>query len=253
MAVGPGDCPDLNALREHIGDCRRCPLAATRTTLVFGVGDPHARLMFIGEAPGKNEDLKGEPFVGAAGKLLDELLESIGIDRSQVYIANMVKCRPPGNRDPEALEIETCSPFLARQIELIDPVVIATLGRFSTHWVLQNDAPISAVHGRLFRVGGRRVVPIFHPAAALYDGSKRAVLFEDFRKLRSVIDRVESGEDAGSHGSDVQAGPLAPGASGEPSIDGGAQASRGVAALPGGAGGAAPQQTAGHDEQTSLF
>jgi DNA polymerase len=210
MAVaGPGDCPDLGALREHIGDCRRCPLSLSRTTLVFGSGDPCARLMFIGEAPGKNEDMTGEPFVGAAGKLLDELLSSIGIERGQVYIANMVKCRPPGNRDPEPIEMETCSPFLSRQIELIDPVVIATLGRFSAHYVLQTDAPISALHGRLYRVGGRRVVQIFHPAAALYDGSKRSVLQEDFRKLRAVIDRVESGEDHGGPDASVASGPLA--------------------------------------------
>jgi uracil-DNA glycosylase family 4 len=209
VVVGPSDCPDLVALREHIGDCRRCPLAASRNLLVFGTGDPHARLMFIGEGPGKNEDLTGEPFVGAAGKLLDELLASIGVERSQVYIANMVKCRPPGNRDPEPLELETCSPFLSRQIELIDPVVIATLGRFSTHYVLQTAASMTSLHGRLFRVGGRRVVPIFHPAAALYDGSKRAVLEEDFRKLRVVIDRVESGEDNGGPGPGVTAGPLA--------------------------------------------
>jgi uracil-DNA glycosylase len=206
--AGPGDCLDLRALREHIGDCQRCPLSHARTTLVFGTGDPHARLMFIGEAPGKNEDLTGEPFVGAAGKLLDELLLSVGIERSQVYIANLVKCRPPGNRDPEPFEIETCSPFLARQIELIDPVVIATLGRFSTHYVLQTTKPIGSLHGRLFRVGGRRVVPIFHPAAALYDGSKRPVLAEDFQKLRAVIDRVESGDDAGGTGVSLAGGPL---------------------------------------------
>lgn len=209
MAVGPAACADLTALREHIGDCRRCPLAAGRNTLVFGSGNPHAKLMFIGEAPGKNEDLTGAPFVGAAGKLLDELLASIGVDRADVFIANLVKCRPPGNRDPETIEIETCSPFLARQIQLIDPVVIATLGRFSTHYVLQTDAPISQVHGRLFRIGGRRVVPIFHPAAALYDGSKRAVLQDDFRKLRAVIERVESGEDRPAGVSSVSAGPLA--------------------------------------------
>lgn len=197
MAVaGPGDCVDLDALREHIGDCHRCDLAATRTRLVFGTGDPHARLMFIGEAPGKNEDLTGEPFVGAAGRLLDELLVSIGLDRSQVFIANMVKCRPPGNRDPEPVEIDTCSPFLARQIELVDPVVIATLGRFAAHFVLGTAAPITSLRGRLYRVDGRRVVPIFHPAAALYDGSKRSVLEDDFRRLRAVIDRAERGEDA---------------------------------------------------------
>jgi uracil-DNA glycosylase family 4 len=214
VAVGPGDCPDLVALTEHIGNCRRCPLSRSRTLLVFGSGDPNARLMFIGEAPGKNEDLTGEPFVGAAGKLLDELLGSIGIDRSQVYIANLVKCRPPGNRDPEPLEIETCSPFLSRQIELIDPAVIATLGRFSAHYVLQTTAPISVLHGRLFRPGGRRVVPIFHPAAALYDGSKRSVLQEDFRKLRVVMDRVERGEDT-VHASDA----APPGPLGEPDTE----------------------------------
>lgn len=209
MAVGPADCPDLTALCEHIGDCQRCPLSAGRTRVVFGSGDPHAKLMFIGEAPGKNEDLTGAPFVGAAGKILDELLASVGIDRAQVYIGNVVKCRPPGNRDPEPLEIETCTPFLARQIELIDPVVIATLGRFATHYVLQTTTPISAIHGRLFRVGGRRVVPIFHPAAALYDPSKRALQQEDFRKLRAVIDRVESGADSGGPEAPVAAGPLA--------------------------------------------
>ena len=194
MAVAAiGDCRSLEALRAHIGDCRRCPLADTRTTLVFGVGDPHARLMFIGEAPGKNEDLKGEPFVGAAGKFLDELLASIGIERSQVYIANMVKCRPPGNRDPEPTEIETCAPFLARQIELIDPAVIATLGRFAAHYVLGLDAPITSLRGKLYHRNGRNVVPVFHPAAALYDSSKRSVLEDDFKRLRAVMDRVEQG------------------------------------------------------------
>ena len=198
MAVaGPGDCADLGALREHIGDCHRCALAATRTRLVFGVGDPHARLMFIGEAPGKNEDLTGEPFVGAAGRFLDELLESIGLVRSQVFIANMVKSRPPGNRDPEPVEIDTCSPFLARQIELVDPVVVATLGRFAAHYMLKTTTPITALRGKLYRVGGRRVVPVFHPAAALYDGSKRSVLEDDFKRLRSVLERVERGEDVG--------------------------------------------------------
>lgn len=197
MAVaGPGDCADLGALRAHVGDCQRCPLSVTRSCLVYGSGDPRARLMFIGEAPGKNEDLSGEPFVGAAGKLLDELLASVDIVRSQVYITNLVKCRPPGNRDPEALEIATCAPFLARQIELVDPAVIATLGRFSSHHVLGTTSPITAIRGRLFHVDGRRVVPIFHPAAALYDGSKRGVLFDDLKRLRAVIERAESGEDA---------------------------------------------------------
>ncbi|MGB4441863.1 MAG: uracil-DNA glycosylase [Coriobacteriia bacterium] len=184
----PFGCADLEALRLHIGDCHRCPLGDTRTTLVFGIGDPHARLMFVGEAPGRNEDLRGEPFVGSAGKLLDELLGSIGIDRSEVYIANVLKCRPPGNRDPQAEEVAICTPFLNEQVRLIAPEVIATLGNHATHHVLGTQRPISALRGRLFHVDGRRVVPIFHPAAALYDQSKRAVLFDDFKRLRAVLD-----------------------------------------------------------------
>jgi uracil-DNA glycosylase family 4 len=194
VVAGPEGCASLDALAEHVGDCRRCPLAETRTRLVFGVGDPHARLMFIGEAPGKNEDLTGEPFVGAAGKFLDELLASIGMDRSQVYIANMVKCRPPGNRDPEGTEIATCAPFLARQIELIAPDVLATLGRFAAHYVLGVSTRITALRGKLYHRDGRNVVPVFHPAAALYDGSKRDVLFDDFKRIRVVLDRAEHPE-----------------------------------------------------------
>lgn len=189
---------DLAALREHIGDCHRCTLGDTRTTLVFGVGDPHADLMLIGEAPGKNEDLRGEPFVGAAGKLLDELLVSIGLTRDRVYIANVLKCRPPENRDPLPGEIERCGPFLAEQVRLIDPKVIATLGNFATKFVLGTDRGITALRGRLFSVDERRVVPIFHPAAALYDQTKRAVLFDDFKRLRAVIDRA--GNEAGDTG-----------------------------------------------------
>jgi len=155
------------------------------------VGDPHARLMFIGEAPGKNEDLKGEPFVGAAGKLLDELLASIGLVRSQVYIANVLKCRPPNNRDPLQSEIETCVPFLAEQVRLIAPSVIATLGNFATRAVLGTERGITQLRGRLFHADGRRVVPIYHPAAALYDQTKRDVLFGDFQRLKRVLEMPE--------------------------------------------------------------
>lgn len=186
----------LEALRERIGECQRCPLGETRTTLVFGVGDPSARLMFVGEAPGRNEDLTGEPFVGAAGKLLDELLTSIGLDRSQVYIANVLKCRPPDNRDPQAAEIVTCAPFLGEQIEIIGPTVVATLGNFATRHVLSTDRSISALRGRLFHVGRLSVVPVFHPAAALYDRSKRDVLFDDFKRLRVVLDHPDPGDAA---------------------------------------------------------
>lgn len=186
----------LDALRAHIGDCHRCPLGDTRTTLVFGVGDPTARLMFVGEAPGRNEDLKGEPFVGAAGALLDELLASIGLLRSEVYIANVLKCRPPGNRDPLSDEMTACTPFLAEQVRLIDPTVIATLGNWATKYMLRTDRGITGLRGRLFRVGGRQIVPIFHPAAALYDQTKRDVLFEDFKRLRSVLDGSLEGAQA---------------------------------------------------------
>jgi DNA polymerase len=185
----------LAALRAEIGDCQRCPLGATRTTLVFGVGDPDARLMFVGEAPGRNEDLQGEPFVGAAGKFLDELLASIGLDRSDVYIANILKCRPPNNRDPLPAEVATCTPFLDRQIEIIAPTVIATLGNHATRYLLHTDRSISTVRGRLFHMDGRQIVPVFHPAAALYDRTKQDVLFEDFRRLRALLDRAVGADD----------------------------------------------------------
>lgn len=191
-----GGCPDLDALRAWIGDCHRCPLGDSRTTLVFGTGDPHARLMFIGEAPGRNEDLKGEPFVGAAGRLLDELLESIGLHRHDVYIANILKCRPPGNRDPLPAEVDTCTRFLTEQVKLVDPLVIATLGNHATRFVLETTRPIGSLRGRLFEKDGRRIVPIFHPAAALYDRSKAQVLFEDFQRLRVVLERGATNDGA---------------------------------------------------------
>lgn len=191
MALGgPHDCRDLDALREHIGDCHRCPLGDTRTTLVFGVGDPGARLMLVGEAPGRNEDLTGAPFVGAAGRLLDELLASIGMGRADVYIANVLKCRPPSNRDPLPGEIASCTPFLSRQIEIIDPTVVVTLGRLASQYLLDTTVPISDLRGTLHRLGGRQVAPVFHPAAALYDRSKRAVLFEDFERAGSIVRRA---------------------------------------------------------------
>jgi len=188
-------CDSLEQLRELIGDCHRCPLGDTRTTLVFGVGRPDADLLFIGEAPGRNEDLKGEPFVGAAGQLLDELLASIGMHRSEVYIANILKCRPPNNRDPLPAEIETCTPFLREQTRLIEPRVIATLGNFATKFVLKTTTGITRIRGTVQHAGRFTVLPIFHPAAALYDRTKRDVLFEDFARLRELLDAgPESGE-----------------------------------------------------------
>lgn len=180
-------CSTLEDIRALIGDCHRCPLGDTRTTLVFGVGDPYARVVIVGEAPGRNEDLKGEPFVGAAGALLDELLAHAGLTRSEVYIANVLKCRPPGNRDPLPAEIETCTPFLREQIRVISPEVLVTLGNFATRFVLKTDAPISRLRGRVTRVGRFTVLPIYHPAAAIYDRTKRDVLFADFGVLRGLV------------------------------------------------------------------
>lgn len=178
----------LTELAEHIGDCHRCTLGDTRTTLVFGVGRPDADVLFIGEAPGKNEDLKGEPFVGAAGKLLDELLGAASLTRQDVYIANILKCRPPGNRDPQSGEIETCTPFLREQVRIIDPEVIVTLGNFATRFILKTTQGITGLRGTVQQAGRFTVLPIFHPAAALYDGSKKEVLTEDFRLLRQILD-----------------------------------------------------------------
>ena len=180
-------CATLDEVRSLIGDCHRCALGDTRTTLVFGVGAPGARVVFVGEAPGKNEDLRGEPFVGAAGQLLNELLAEAGLAREDVYIANVLKCRPPSNRDPESAEIETCTPFLREQIRVIDPEVLVTLGNFATRFVLKTDHGITQLRGRVQMAGQFKVLPIYHPAATIYDRSKRDDLFADFRLLRELL------------------------------------------------------------------
>lgn len=202
----PGlDCTSLGELRALIGECTRCGLAPTRTTLVFGVGDPNARVMLVGEAPGRNEDLKGEPFVGAAGKLLDELLGHAGLCRDEVYIANVLKCRPPGNRDPQLDEIETCTPFLREQIRIIDPDVLVTLGNFATRFVLKTNAGITGLRGTIQHAGRFTVLPIFHPAAAIYDRTKHDTLVSDFELLREILGSMrpagESSEDSRSSAS----------------------------------------------------
>lgn len=195
-------CSTLGEIRELIGDCQRCPLAQARTNIVFGVGDEHARVVFVGEGPGRNEDLKGEPFVGAAGQLLNELLAHVGLDRSEVYIANVVKCRPPGNRDPEPIEIETCTPFLREQIRLISPDVIVTLGNFATRFILHTEQGITGLRGVPRQAGRFTVLPIYHPAAAIYDRTKRDALFADFEALRDLLaektgDASDASDDAG--------------------------------------------------------
>jgi uracil-DNA glycosylase len=175
-------------LFEAIRDCKRCPLGATRTNLVLGIGDEHAEIMFVGEAPGFHEDKQGIPFVGPAGQLLDQLLGSIGLERSQVYIANTLKCRPPENRDPQPEELETCTPFLFKQIELIKPRIICTLGNHATKTLLATSTGITQLHGRLTRKGDLAYVPMFHPAAALHKPPLKNTLIEDFQRLREHLD-----------------------------------------------------------------
>lgn len=177
----------LDQLRAEVAECRRCPLCDGRTQTVFGTGDPHARVLIVGEAPGKNEDLQGEPFVGAAGKYLSELLAIAGLTREEVFIANVLKCRPPSNRDPRPEEIQACTPFLREQTRTINPEFIVTLGNFSTKFILKTDVGITRLHGTLQQAGRFKVFPIFHPAAALYDGKKREALENDFATLGELL------------------------------------------------------------------
>ncbi len=177
----------LDELRAEVAACRRCPLCDGRTQTVFGAGDPNARVLIVGEAPGKNEDAQGEPFVGAAGKYLNELLAIAGLTREEVFIANALKCRPPSNRDPRPEEIQACTPFLREQTRTINPEFIVTLGNFSTKFILKTDVGITRLHGTLQRAGRFKVFPIFHPAAALYDGKKREALENDFATLGELL------------------------------------------------------------------
>jgi DNA polymerase len=181
----------LAGLAADVGACTKCRLAAGRTQVVFGVGDPDADLMLVGEAPGFHEDKQGFPFVGQAGKLLDGLLEEIGLSRDAVYIANVIKCRPPGNRDPQPDEIEACEGHLFRQIELIRPTLVATLGNFATKLLSGKQHGITRVHGKPQEatVGGRRITlyPLYHPAAALYTPAMLQTLREDFARIPDLL------------------------------------------------------------------
>ena len=181
----------LEELKTSIIDCQLCRLASGRTQVVFGTGNPKATIMFVGEAPGFYEDKQGEPFVGAAGKLLNELLGSIGLSRSDIYIANVIKCRPPNNRDPQPDEVSTCKPFLLNQIQLIKPHLVCTLGNFATQTLLNTKVGISKVRGRTVSLPDFVVFPLFHPAAALHQGNLRGVLEEDFKKLKEVLERMK--------------------------------------------------------------
>ena len=171
-------------LKQECAACRACGLGESRTHLVFGVGNEQADLMFIGEGPGEQEDLQGVPFVGPAGKLLDSMLEMIDLDRSIVYIANIVKCRPPHNRDPLPQEMQACRPWLERQIELIDPRLIVCLGRIAATTLIRADFRITREHGQWFNFGDRRILATFHPSALLRDPSRRPEAFMDLREIR---------------------------------------------------------------------
>lgn len=181
---------ELTELYKEIAICQRCELFQGRTRTVPGEGPENAEIMFIGEAPGFHEDRQGRPFVGAAGKFLEELLASIGLTREDVYIGNVIKCRPPGNRDPLADEMAACKPFLDKQIELIQPKLIVTLGRFSMARYFPN-AQISRIHGQPKRIGGRIYYPMFHPAAALHQPKWRSVVQEDMLKIPQILKEAE--------------------------------------------------------------
>ena len=180
----------LSELATSLHNCQRCQLAKLgRTQVVFGVGNPQASVMFVGEAPGFFEDQKGEPFVGAAGQLLNELLQSVGLSRADIYIANVIKCRPPNNRDPEPQEVETCKPFLLQQIAAIKPALVCSLGNWATHTLLERKVGITRVRGQAFYLKDFVLFPLLHPAAALHQGTMLEPLRQDFQKLKEFLDR----------------------------------------------------------------
>ena len=187
LAQGIDD--SLDGIRTEIGaDCRRCKLCTLgRSQIVFGVGNPKARLMFVGEAPGEDEDKKGEPFVGRAGQLLTKIIEAIGMTREQVYIANVITCRPPNNRNPEPDEVTACEPFLFRQIDVIQPKVIVPLGKFAAQCLLKSMDPITRLRGRQFDYRGAVLIPTFHPAYLLRNPSAKREVWEDMKKVRAIL------------------------------------------------------------------
>jgi uracil-DNA glycosylase family 4 len=178
----------LVAVRTEIGDCTRCKLHAQgRKQIVFGVGNPEADLMFVGEAPGGDEDIQGIPFVGRAGQLLTKIIEAIGLKREDVYIANVIKCRPPGNRNPEQDEVETCEPFLFQQIDIIKPKVVVALGTFAARALLRTLDPISRLRGRVYDYRGAKLIPTFHPAYLLRNPASKREVWEDMKVVRRLL------------------------------------------------------------------
>ncbi len=195
-AAAPASPPDasetLDEIRGDLGDCTRCKLHAGRTNLVFGVGSPAADLVFVGEAPGRDEDRQGIPFVGRAGQLLTRIIASIGLSRDEVYIANVIKCRPPNNRNPEPDEVATCEPFLFRQLDVIRPRVVVALGGFAIRTLLQTDQAISRLRGRVFDYRGAKLVPTFHPAFLLRSPERKRDVWEDMKRVRALLSEQES-------------------------------------------------------------
>lgn len=181
----------LQEIRDELGECTRCRLHEGRTHLVFGTGNPHARLMFVGEAPGQDEDEQGLPFVGRAGQLLTKMIESMGFRRDDVYIANVLKCRPPGNRPPKPDEVATCEPFLRKQIASIHPIVLCALGSFAAQAVLRREDKISAMRGKFFSIDGVTVMPTYHPAYLLRNPSEKRTVWEDLQKIMAVLKKTE--------------------------------------------------------------
>ncbi len=178
----------LKDLYYKIKDCKKCSLYKTKNKFVFGGGNANAELVFVGEAPGKNEDLKGKPFVGRAGKVLDDLLGSINLTRDQVFIANVLKCRPPGNRDPRAEEVEACKGHLFNQLKIMEPKIICTLGKHSTQLILNTKQGITGLRGKVYRRGNKIIFPINHPAAVLYNPSKYGTLQKDFKRIEELLE-----------------------------------------------------------------
>ena len=178
----------LAALEKEFQNCQMCALGRTRTKLVFGSGNPEAQLMFVGEAPGFDEDRKGLPFVGAAGQLLTKIIQAMKLDREKVYIANCLKCRPPNNRNPLPTEMATCNPILMRQIEIIRPKVICALGKFAAQTLLQSEQPISRLRGRFFEIHNTRVIPTFHPAYLLRNPADKKLVWEDMQKIMKELE-----------------------------------------------------------------
>jgi uracil-DNA glycosylase len=186
------DMNTLDAIRAEIGDCQRCKLAPKRTNIVFGSGNPEADLVFVGEAPGYDEDQQGLPFVGRAGQLLTKIIESIDLKREDVYICNVLKCRPPDNRNPEPDEVAVCNPFLKKQLATIQPKVVCCLGTFAAQTVLQMAAPISKLRGKFFDMDGMRVIATFHPAYLLRSPDKKREVWEDMKQIRAELFRLKS-------------------------------------------------------------